>query len=136
MRDLRALWQDLEPKPFISFQALFLPRKLQFLFSPFFSIFWSVQFRLIHKSVFGLSAYATSALCKLFIFCFVTDFLLTLIWKPEAGQTRLWAWIPIKYFIYRLPRLPPSKAFYKEIRVPFYWEKNHHGFDTAKPDPP
>ena len=92
-----------------------------------------MQFGLIDKNAFGLSASATSTLSKLFIF-FVTDLLLALIGTQKAGQKQLWPWIPLQYFYFPLATVAAVKALYELIVAPFYWEKTQHGLDKTKID--
>ena len=134
MRDPQSLWHDLGPRKFWGLQALFLPGILQVLLAPFLWIFWGVQFGLIDKNAFGLSASATSALNTLFILCFVTDLLLALIGTQKAGQKQLWPWIPLQYFYFPLATVAAVKALYELIVAPFYWEKTQHGLDKTKID--
>ncbi len=134
MRDPKSLWHDLGPRKFWGLQALFLPGILQVLLAPFLWIFWGVQFGLIDKNAFGLSASATSALSTLFILCFVTDLLLALIGTQKAGQKQLWPWIPLQYFYFPLATVAAVKALYELIAAPFYWEKTQHGLDKTKID--
>jgi cellulose synthase/poly-beta-1,6-N-acetylglucosamine synthase-like glycosyltransferase len=132
MRRPRRLWQQLGPKGFFGFQALFLGSIAQFLLAPLLWSFLLIPFGFDHPLYAALPAPALWTMTAIFL---LSEFANIFIGVLGLGRTRhrlslLWV-LTLKVY-YPLASLAAYKGLLELATRPFYWDKTTHGiFDDG-----
>ena len=138
MRAPRALWRDLGPLRFLSFQVQFLGTVSQYILAPVLWSFWLLTFDLPHPLSTPLAGiWGGYAMTVLFV-TFILSELISIgigMWAVRGAKHRhLMPWVPSLHLYFPLGCLAGWKAIYEIIVKPFYWDKTVHGLYDVNED--
>jgi len=131
MRHPRALWRDLGPRGFLTFQMILLGTLSSFLLAPAIWLFWLIGFGYTPSFYFLLPRSAWYVLGIAFVATEVLQITLGVIATSGKNHRSLIPWVPTMMLYWPLGTIAAYKAIYEVITRPFYWDKTRHGVSVA-----
>lgn len=127
MRNPAALWKDLGPKGFFTFQVLLFGTLSTFLTAPLIWSFWLISFGATPSFVALLPWQAWTLLGTAFVVSEVLLFCLGIAATWSKSHRFLMPYVPTMMFYWPLGSIAAVKALYETLFAPFYWDKTVHG---------
>ncbi len=127
MRTPRALWRNLGPKGFLTFNVILLGTLSSFLLAPAIWSFWLLAFGFKPAFTGLLPDMAWRVLGITFVGSEILHALLGVVATSGKGHRNLIGWVPTMVFYWPLGTLAAYKAIYELLLAPFYWDKTKHG---------
>ncbi|WP_233488783.1 glycosyltransferase family 2 protein [Rhodovulum sp. 12E13] len=127
MRRPVRLWEEMGPRGFLGFNALFLGTLVQFVLTPVMLSFWLLSLGAIHPLAGQVPPLLGWACLALFAGTEAISLALTLIANRARERRRLWWWIPTMQAYFPLATLAAYKGLWELISRPFWWDKTEHG---------
>ncbi|MFT4999159.1 MAG: cellulose synthase/poly-beta-1,6-N-acetylglucosamine synthase-like glycosyltransferase [Planctomycetota bacterium] len=132
MRNPRALWRDLGPKGFLTFQVILLGTLSSFLLAPAIWSFWLISFGFTPGFAAMLPDVAWNILGVTFVGSEIILALLGVVATSGKNHRFLILWVPTMVFYWPLGTIAAYKAMYEVLFAPFYWDKTKHGISNTK----
>ncbi|MFT4717532.1 MAG: cellulose synthase/poly-beta-1,6-N-acetylglucosamine synthase-like glycosyltransferase, partial [Paracoccaceae bacterium] len=132
MRNPRALWRDLGPKGFLTFQVILLGTLSSFLLAPAIWSFWLISFGFTPGFAAMLPDVAWNILGVTFVGSEIILALLGVAATSGKNHRFLIPWVPTMVFYWPLGTIAAYKAMYEVLFAPFYWDKTKHGISNTK----
>ncbi|AXC51000.1 glycosyltransferase [Paracoccus suum] len=136
MRRPRALWHDIGPRAFVSFQLQLAGTVVGFLIAPVLWSYWLLCLGLGHPMAGVIKPLAGGRGMALFVGALITAEVVNLVvgaWAVRAPARRhLSLWVPSTWLYFPLGCLAAWKAIYEVVAHPFYWDKTLHGLYDAQ----
>ena len=107
--------------------ALFFPAIANFLFAPFFWVFWCMAAGLVTRQDLALSHGYSNAIAVLFALALLTDGAIGVMAAEKSGLKGLKRWLPLQHIYFAMATFSAHKAFYGLIVNRFHWTKTTHG---------
>lgn len=127
MRNPAALWRDLGPKGFLTFNVILLGTLSTFLTAPAIWSFWLISFGITPHFVTYLPWQAWTTLGAAFVGSECLLILLGLAATWSKSHRFLMPFVPTMMIYWPLGSLAAVKALYEVLLAPFYWDKTSHG---------
>ncbi|MEO6301379.1 MAG: glycosyltransferase family 2 protein, partial [Paracoccaceae bacterium] len=127
MRTPFALWNQLGPRGFVAFQALFLGSLSQAILMPLLWSFWALALGFAHPLQPLMFPALITAMTTLFIASEVLNITIGMIGLRRSGQNICLLWVPTLTLYFPLQAIAAYKALWEMLKRPFYWDKTSHG---------
>ncbi len=132
MRSPRALYRELGPKGFLTFNVLLLGTISSFLLAPAIWSFWLIAFGFTPAFASLLPDMAWQVLGATFVGSEIVLGVLGIVATSGKGHRFLIPWVPTMVAYWPLGTIAAYKALYELLFAPFYWDKTHHGISETE----
>jgi len=127
MRRPVALWRDLGPMGFLTFQVLLFGTLSGFLLAPSIWLFWLLGLGYGPTSVDILPHNGWAILAVIFAISEIIQLLVGFVATSGANHRFLRPFVPTMILYWPLGAIAAYKALIEMVVAPFYWDKTSHG---------